>query len=59
MSCATLLLQSIFPNKTVYMNGKSHSLSESLQTELQSVMIDLVVQNHITDFHTLTCYRIH
>lgn len=52
---ASMLLDALFPNNTVYMNGKTRELTQSMRAEMRSILADLLRQTQTHD-PSLTCF---
>ena len=55
---ASMLLDALFPNNTVYMNGKTRELTQSMRAEMRSILADLLRQTQTHD-PSLTCFSRH
>ncbi|KAK8799410.1 hypothetical protein WA538_002978 [Blastocystis sp. DL] len=53
---ASMLLDALFPNNTVYMNGKTRELTQSMRAEMRSILADLLRQTQTHD-PSLTCFN--
>ena len=53
-----MLLDALFPNNTVYMNGKTRELTQSMRAEMRSILAELLRQTQTHD-PSLTCFSMH